>query len=262
MELKQVETVVSDTANKLRLENTFIPELRSIFAALLADFRASVRAIGQVPDARAYEARFRAALQTQYTRTQRRFRGAIGVNFEDNIDALIDFALLEWRDNNAEQKARLITQTNQNQMSMALDMGRESVVEDPSPNALALASTAVLTQRFFARRPNLIAQTETQEAAEATKQIEAEATAGRAPFPVRQQVIMPTVPEVDVTKTWETVGDDRVRPAHVAVNGTTLSEDGVFIVGGSRLRFPGDTGLGASVGVIINCRCSSIYGVA
>lgn len=265
METKQLDTLVSQTAVKLRLEATFARELFPLFTALRRDFTATVRAIGQSPDAESYTPRFRSALQNHYTRVQRQFRGALDIEHPDNVESMIDFSLLTWRDENAEQKADFITATNQRQMDQSIQLGRQSLQEQQepvTPNGLALASGAILFNRFFRSRPALISQTETQEAAEATKLIDAEAAAGRVPFPIRGRIIPPTIEERAVEKTWDTVGDDRVRPSHAAVNGMTLAENGVFLVGGSRLRFPGDTGLGASVGEVINCRCSSRYEVA
>lgn len=57
-------------------------------------------------------------------------------------------------------------------------------------------------------------------------------------------------------KTWITVGDDRVRPAHAAANGETVPINQPFIVGGEKLFFPGDPR--GSPWNIINCRCSSL----
>jgi hypothetical protein len=55
------------------------------------------------------------------------------------------------------------------------------------------------------------------------------------------------------TKTWLSMDDDAVRPAHRAVDGQSVEIMGTFDVGGSKLHFPGEP-----VGppeVWINCRC-------
>ena len=146
-------------------------------------------------------------------------------------------------------------------MDKALADARRDLAErQESATPIVLATVAsLLLSRQFRVRTSTIAQTETQESAEATKQIEASVAAGASPF-----VTAPTLIEVpddipDVTKTWVDFGDNRVRQSHVIVNGTTLPEDGIFNVGGSRLRFPADTSLSASTKEIINCRCSSQY---
>ena len=58
------------------------------------------------------------------------------------------------------------------------------------------------------------------------------------------------------TKTWVTVGDNRVRTAHVLANGQAVGISENFSVGGELLEFPGDTSKGATADNVINCRCS------
>jgi hypothetical protein len=57
---------------------------------------------------------------------------------------------------------------------------------------------------------------------------------------------------VPMRKTWVSGGADS-RPAHLAAMGITVGMDEVFIVGGEKLRYPGDSSLGASAGNVINC---------
>lgn len=57
------------------------------------------------------------------------------------------------------------------------------------------------------------------------------------------------------TKKWITVGDNKVRVAHVLANGQSVGISEDFIVGGQRLGFPGDGSKGASADNLINCRC-------
>ena len=56
-----------------------------------------------------------------------------------------------------------------------------------------------------------------------------------------------------VTKTWTARKDNKVRPAHKAVNGQTVSGDSSFIVAGHPMRFPGDPL--APIELTVNCRC-------
>lgn len=60
-------------------------------------------------------------------------------------------------------------------------------------------------------------------------------------------------------KTWFSVKDNNVRDTHVLVDGETKPISEPFIVGGSKLMYPKDTSLGASLTEIINCRCSVQY---
>lgn len=57
----------------------------------------------------------------------------------------------------------------------------------------------------------------------------------------------------DRTKTWITMHDGLVRPIHHVVDGQTQPIGGTFVVGGQKLRFPGEPVGPAEVW--INCRC-------
>ncbi|MEU0857394.1 phage portal protein [Streptomyces griseofuscus] len=60
-----------------------------------------------------------------------------------------------------------------------------------------------------------------------------------------------------VVRTWSTRRDDRVRPSHAAVEGTTLPVGEPFTVDGTPVRFPGDQL--APLHLTINCRCRLRY---
>lgn len=62
-----------------------------------------------------------------------------------------------------------------------------------------------------------------------------------------------------LSKSWLTVLDPRVRPAHYLAEGQTVSGDRPFDVWGEPLMYPGDMTLGATLGNVINCRCSADY---
>ena len=58
-----------------------------------------------------------------------------------------------------------------------------------------------------------------------------------------------------IDETWDSSGDSRTRPDHVAADGQTIKHGEVFTVGGYQMRYPGDTSLGAGADQTINCRC-------
>lgn len=58
-------------------------------------------------------------------------------------------------------------------------------------------------------------------------------------------------------KRWSASRGERTRPAHREADGQTVPMDGVFIVDGEELRYPGDP-LGKAENVI-NCRCMVVY---
>lgn len=62
-----------------------------------------------------------------------------------------------------------------------------------------------------------------------------------------------------LTKTWVTLDDQKVRPEHHAVHGTTKRADQPFTVGGFPMMYPGD--LAAPPHLTANCRCRLQIGV-
>jgi uncharacterized protein with gpF-like domain len=61
------------------------------------------------------------------------------------------------------------------------------------------------------------------------------------------------------TKEWISQRDDRVRDAHVSLDGTEVNENDAFNYQGFRLEYPGDSSLGAPAGLTVNCRCFLSY---
>jgi hypothetical protein len=58
---------------------------------------------------------------------------------------------------------------------------------------------------------------------------------------------------LSATKTWNTVGDDKVRPDHEDAEGQEVAINEMFSVGGEDMVGPGDPD--ASDGNVVNCRC-------
>ncbi|MFI5990270.1 phage portal protein [Streptomyces sp. NPDC051362] len=63
-----------------------------------------------------------------------------------------------------------------------------------------------------------------------------------------------------VVRTWITRKDDRVRPAHRALQGKTLPVGQPYEIDGAQLRYPGDPF--APIALTINCRCRLHYATA
>lgn len=71
-----------------------------------------------------------------------------------------------------------------------------------------------------------------------------------------QAVDMGAANKGDVTRIWNTAGDDRVRDSHADMDGQEVGLDEPFVSGeGNQMMFPGDTSLGADASDTINCRC-------
>lgn len=60
-------------------------------------------------------------------------------------------------------------------------------------------------------------------------------------------------------KTWETVGDNRVRNSHEEVEGLTIPIEEPFVLQGGLMMRPHDASLGVSEDELILCRCSLSY---
>lgn len=58
-----------------------------------------------------------------------------------------------------------------------------------------------------------------------------------------------------VTEEWDAANDMDTRDSHANAEGQTKGPDGTFLIGGFRMRYPGDSSLGAPASEVINCRC-------
>ena len=61
------------------------------------------------------------------------------------------------------------------------------------------------------------------------------------------------------TKEWISQRDGKVRDAHVSLDGTEIDEDSLFNYAGYKLDYPGDSSLGATPDLTVNCRCFLNY---
>jgi hypothetical protein len=73
----------------------------------------------------------------------------------------------------------------------------------------------------------------------------------------RQGLLKTNYSESQVVRTWDDAGDRKVRHTHHAMNGQKVRglEAPFVSPSGARLRFPGDTNLGAGAEEVIGCRC-------
>jgi hypothetical protein len=279
IDFKKLDTSAQEElAAKMKLEDRYRPELTRLFNRVVKDFEAVVAATGQAPDASNFRQDFATSFDGQYRRTQAFFTGRLVNNVEGKIimlkqseeefstlEKLIAASLVAWRFTSSRVQSMFVTNTNQIQMQESLARARllqseAGVVQ----NNRTLAKTAGgFLRRLFKSRVERNIVTQTQSAAEATRNIEATALAGGVPFPLeRVEGVEPAAPQRRVTKSWRDIGDSKVRDSHViADQGPPIAEDEIFIVGPtrSRLRFPGDMSLGAAVEETINCRCFADY---
>ena len=270
----------ADLAEKLKLERRQTIELRELFRNMADDMQAFVSETGNAPNASVYEDDLRGILARQGRRVSTEFSGQIVDFLEDEpedetiIEELALIALIGGltvpqlidrmrndirRQNQAfiaaqvTNDTRIITATNQREMAASVASARASIVEEgtlPTNNEVARRSSSDFRNRGLARAP-VIASTYTQKIAEGVKDIEREEF-----FRTRNGIsaVVANVPQIEEVKLWVTVGDELVRPSHIAAD-FTESENGGWLVQGEFLRFPGDPQ--GSPSNIINCRCST-----
>ena len=207
---------------------------------------------------------------------------------ESDMDELIAAIFLLWREQHAPEQADIITRTTARDMEEAMSQARQALLEQGKPiDKRSLATTAaVILKRITRGRVDLIALTETQAAAETTKAIEAGAVVGvmipgipvpPSVAPAIPRVVQPTTepwqapraPDKPVPgsltqkKSWYDLRDKKVRATHLEAGrryqASPIPINEAFIVGGSRMMFPGDRSLGAAIKELANCRCSAIY---
>lgn len=98
----------------------------------------------------------------------------------------------------------------------------------------------LLTGKAGKKRAVTIARTETNRAANAGHEAGAASTL------------------LKLKKRWVATADDRTRPAHRAMIGkAAIEKDDLFVVGGARMKYPGDPAGGAAN--CCHCRCRVLY---
>jgi len=162
----------------------------------------------------------------------------------------------------ALSEATKITATTNAQAITALREAQR-LATDPSVLAIEQVNVASQSSAVFRRRLNGrisgIIRLNTNEPAEAAKLTQIQILRGEEPT-------LAGGTGTDGTKSWANQGDSLVRIPpdskfnHIAAE-QTVALDKPFNVSGQLLRYPGDTSLGASLGNIVNCRCSVTYNI-
>jgi len=266
------EQARAEEQRKIKLENRVTPVIRGLFNQMAKDFENLYIATGSIFDFNIYTDDWSGALKQQYNR--------VGKEFLTNIrksDLIRDFIIKQDEDATVEQIAtigaaytifaadRAGTQTtfiiNTSNLdaieavnNARNDLREEDLFNEPTREDVAKEASKNLRKKFRSR-VGTIANMETQAPAESAKWIEAAVLSGFPVLPFQQVEDAP----ITTTKEWAAVGDERVRPAHIAADGQTVRIEQVFTVDNESLRFPGDTSLGASIGNVVNCRCAQVF---
>lgn len=261
---------------KLALEKTFSIELAAYFSQLRKDVVSFHTATGLLINADVYQGKTESLLERHYKRVIRNFINEGKYSYKK---ALILQGLEykqedEEEDNKIKGTSVLIALAFVNEIlnvraSQLIDTTSDNIKEvaDKAPEKAREAGTKVSDEmnrglkKAFASRQAMIALTETQFMAERSKHIEA-AVISRGgdvdPSSINDGVVLG---DADIKKEWAAILDDRTRHVHAMADGQVQGINDAYIVNGEKLMFPGDTSMGASLGNIINCRCSSLYNV-
>lgn len=260
-------SAITDLRKKLQLEKQLAPKLASLNAEILRNFTNVYSRTGIIPPTRQFDEALAAILSNHYAAVQSAFTGTIaddmppGAALTNTEKAAITAALVAYFKRMSDQRSRLINRTTDDNLQNALRMTIDEQPQDKPPlSRIETAFIAVgVAHRVLSSRAQSSAVTETQLAAESTKATEAEVLFGMNPSVAGGDNIRE---DDQPTKTWESVGDDHVREAHLEADGQEVPISEPFIVDGESLMFPGDTNLGASAGNVINCRCGVSYNTA
>lgn len=276
-----------DLAKKLRLERPLATRARNLLRDMSRDLASTYGATGAVLDADQYRDEFEGILLPAYRKAEREFgrvqsrdlvapRPGSEPTFLRRIFELLAFSrsidideriaefnhkrdtrLRAFSDSEVPKRAGYITETNQKELDRAVAVAVAEASQSSTPvSRVAIGERAGQVFRDSSLyRGQLIATTEIQNASEGAKGIEADTI---------EEAIQPLagdsrVSELDKVKEWHTQGDEKVRESHIAADLQRRTFEAPFLVQNERLRYPGDTSLGASLGNTINCRCSAIY---
>lgn len=245
--------VVQDQRDKIILERLLLAQLQDLNRDIVQQYRNDMLR-GEITRAEDFRPELEEMLGGHYEIVVDKFEGRIEGELPNDLgltmgeQVILTTALANFFATRAIQQSRIITETTQQRMRTVTQLVA-SETEDQIERAV---TGSVLLSQTFTSREIGTASLETQAAAEATKSAEFDVLAGKRPLSLERT-------EMDLTKEWVTVGDERVRSAHVVADSQTRVVNEPFNVGGQQLRWPGDTSFGASVGNVINCRCSSVY---
>ncbi len=256
-----------DLNEKLRLERKLIEEIRAFNKRMV---RSTVKEYAQGAgafNAATMQPELTQILVEHYLRVGEPFSSQLTDIMPDDIVVTvaerkaIEAALATFYTGRAPEQARIITATNQRNIFDSIDQAITIGIEEaaagrpPSRRETAILSGVGLSRKLNGRVTG-IAALETQAIAEAAKATEAQVLTFQPP-----SVTGGTLRDVPVPKEWVTMGDEVVRRqpfSHVIADSQVVALNQPFVVSGQLLRWPGDTSLGASIGNVANCRCSSV----
>lgn len=251
-----------DTALKIKLEVQLERTMRRLFKTMADDARVYYKTYEQLIDVRRYDGELAIILRQHYRKTAKVFENRLREDLAKShialeskaIDDRVKLNLDSYFSQRGIEQTRFISQTNTTELFNSFQKaiaGAASAGKILSKDELAEEGSADFETRALGRAKT-IGLTETQNAAEKTKDIEA-ITITENDVIAGGVVLRPE----NITKTWSAILDDRTRAAHAIADDQTVPQDEPFIVDGQKLMFPGDDSMGATLENIINCRCNT-----
>lgn len=257
----------NDLDQKLSLERRLKRKLTRYHNSVVNQMVAEFQSNGNQINMALFDEELQGILNDHYAEVSSRFRGTVADELPDDVEitdqekAAIAAALAAFFFRRAAEMSEKINRTTQSDIGIAFQQAQEDELAREETGqglkiTIAVLAGAIMRARLK-NRVDSIAVTETQMASETTKATEAEILTGIDPA-----ILAATPVKTSATKEWVTVGDSRVRDEHRAADGQIQRVGDPYNVGFELLMRPGDTSLGASLGNVINCRCSSIDNVS
>lgn len=257
-------TSTQDLQNKLKLESELRPKIKKLNKKIINKFTEQYKLDNNVINVNEFDDELNNILIDHYKKTSNIFSDNISKTLPEDIKVTeeerqnIESTLLIYFLLQAKQKSIDINNTTQIDLNNSIvEASQDDQIQGLTGTEFIL-TVGVLASVFSARKLNArtetIVQTETQFAAETAKGTEAEILTGQSP-----SISSGSSTKTNAIKRWDTVGDSKVRTAHVIADSQEKPISEPFVVGDERLKWPGDTSLGASLKNIINCRCTAVY---
>ena len=263
-----------------QLEDPLARDFRRLFRQIGTDIVDMFTLTGRVVDAAQYIPDVSAFLRTAYTRTVNVFNHSVedhiidnqndfneeliaallftadqrGTSFDDEFGRFIsqrNVQTQQFINQTIPVRVEEITRTNQTNIDRAITQAVTAAAEtgeDVAQRVIAQDAGRLFTKNNLFRGA-MIAETEILTASEGVKAIEV------ASF----MAVSGALAQLQSEKIWVTMGDDKVRPSHVAVDFSVVLENEAFIVGGFPMQHPGDDSMGAPASEIVRCRCNTQY---
>lgn len=248
---KRQQSAAKQLNIKLRLENDLRRKMRRFFSRQNRDFLKFRNELNITIDANRFYAELFEILFKHYEKTSKKFTPFVFNEIDkvlmangesrlnDNEKDIILLSLATFIRREVTNSTSVITDTSNKNM-------RQAVSDNPDDNKAAYKQL----QNKNLPRANTVAMTETQKAAEGSKQTASERAV--------EIVAASTLLLISTKKEWRTREDKKVRPQHDGANYQIRKLEEPYEVAGQLLMYPGDGSLGASLWNIANCRCNSI----